>query len=106
MACDNEVLIGTIKEKDIYEVIAILSSSMRIDKIVSVVLNIPRIEVVKLIESNHIKLNYKVVSKVSEELQEGMLLSIKGFGRYKMIKDSGLTKKGKHKIIFAKVKHF
>lgn len=89
-----------------YEEIAILSSSMRIDKIVSVVLNIPRIEVVKLLESNHIKLNYKVVSKVSEELQEGMLLSIKGFGRYKMIKDSGLTKKGKHKIIFAKVKHF
>lgn len=88
-----------------YDSIQLLSSSLRIDKVLSLLLKIPRVKVNKLIESGKVKLNYRVISKPTEILVEHMLISVSGFGRFTFMKDNGLTKNGKHKIVFAKLRH-
>lgn len=88
-----------------YDTIQLLSSSLRIDKVLSLLLKIPRIKVNKLIETGKVKLNYRVISKPTEPIIDNMLISISGFGRFTFIKDNGLTKNGKHKLTFTKFRH-
>lgn len=80
----------------------LLSSSMRIDKIIAILLKLPRNKALKLIETGKVKLNFKTISKVSEIVTDNTLISVSGFGRFLFIKNNGLTKNGKFKLVFSK----
>ncbi|MFC3927861.1 YlmH family RNA-binding protein [Streptococcus caprae] len=81
------------KEQDI------LVSSMRLDKIVSTVFKIQRSQALRLIEAEKVKVNYALVSRPSEMLRIGDLVSVRGYGRFSLEDDKGLSKQGKHKLI-------
>lgn len=81
----------------------ILVSSFRLDKVLASVLKLSRTQVNKLILSNKVKLNYQLVNKISETLEIGDMLSVRGFGRFILVADNGLTKNGKNKLSIEKI---
>ncbi|MGV3031016.1 RNA-binding protein [Streptococcus suis] len=76
----------------------ILASSLRLDKLVAAAFQLSRSAVVKLIESNKVKVDYAEISQVSKTLEIGQLVSVRGFGRFRLVELLGTSKQGKFKI--------
>ena len=73
-------------------------SSMRLDVILATVLNLARQKSQALIKSGRVKVNWTMREETSFEVQEGDILSIRGFGRIKIILTEGRTKKDKIRL--------
>ncbi len=73
-------------------------SSMRLDVVLATILNISRQKSQNLITAGRVKVNWTVREQVSFELQEGDILSARGFGRLKVIMAEGRTKKDKIRL--------
>ncbi|MEG0261189.1 MAG: RNA-binding protein [Lysinibacillus sp.] len=73
-------------------------SSMRLDVILSTVLTISRQKSQMLITGKKVRVNWTERESVSFELQEGDILSVRGFGRLKVIMTEGRTKKDKIRL--------
>lgn len=86
-----------------YENIKILCSSLRIDNVVSSITNLSRNSVDELFKEDNILLNYENVKKF-RTIEEGDVLSIRHFGKYKFNQDLGKNKKGKFIIEILKYK--
>lgn len=79
------------------------SSSMRLDNIVKHIINKSRDFASDVIKSGDVKINWQVVDKVSNTVEEGDMISISKYGRFRISKCMGTTKSGKNKI---EVKHY
>ncbi|MGE1099951.1 RNA-binding protein [Peribacillus simplex] len=79
-------------------------SSLRLDSMLSSVLNMSRQKTQALITSGKVKVNFKQTENVSEECREGDTLSIRGFGRCKIASIDGKTKKDKWRISLGRQK--
>ncbi|AMM92387.1 RNA-binding protein [Peribacillus simplex] len=79
-------------------------SSLRLDSVLSSVLNMSRQKTQALITSGKVKVNFKQTENVSEECREGDTLSIRGFGRCKIASIDGKTKKDKWRISLGRQK--
>lgn len=105
----NKIEIEKIKISDIsykeqqYIVMNINSSSMRLDNILKHIINKSRETAVNIIKSGDVKVNYQVDDKVSRIIEEGNMLSVSKYGRFKISKNLGTTKSGKYKI---EIKHY
>ncbi|WP_144509346.1 RNA-binding protein [Bacillus sp. FJAT-22090] len=73
-------------------------SSLRLDTVISAVFNISRQKSASLISSGKVKVNWAEKDQTSMELQELDLLSIRGFGRIKLLMIEGRTKKDKIRL--------
>ena len=73
-------------------------SSMRLDVVLATVLNISRQKSQSLIASGRVKVNWTLREQVAFELQEGDIISARGFGRLKVIMTEGRTKKDKIRL--------
>lgn len=80
-------------------------SSLRIDRLLASVLKLSRSQAIKLIESQKVKVNYRILTKCSDSLTVGDLVSVRGFGRFKILSDNGFTKNGKYKLTLSKTWH-
>lgn len=76
----------------------VLSSSLRLDKLIAETMTVSRSQAVKLIASEKVKVNYVEVSNSSEQVFEGDLISVRGFGRLRLKAIEGKTKSGKYKL--------
>ncbi|MFJ7856913.1 RNA-binding protein [Peribacillus sp. NPDC097206] len=90
--------------KDNWEEQVTTVSSLRLDSVLSAVLNISRQKAQTLISSGKTKVNFKQTESVSEECREGDTLSIRGFGRCKITSIDGKTKKDKWRISLGRKK--
>jgi RNA-binding protein YlmH len=79
-------------------------SSLRLDTILATALNISRQKAQALIGSGKVKVNFKQTEKTSEDCQVGDTISIRGFGRCKIISIDGKSKKDKWKVTMGKKK--
>jgi RNA-binding protein YlmH len=79
-------------------------SSLRLDVVVAEVYNLSRAKASPLIQGGRVKLNHKIVDHVSTEMMEGDELSVRGFGRSKLIAIEGTTKKEKWRIRYGLLK--
>lgn len=75
-----------------FKEISINISSMRLDCIIAALAKISRSEAAGLIKGGNIKVNYNIENEFSRKINEGDLLSIKGFGRYEIDKIINITK--------------
>ncbi|MGB8002268.1 MAG: RNA-binding protein [Anaerobacillus sp.] len=75
-------------------------SSLRLDTVLAEVYNLSRTKVSSMIEHDRAKLNWKVISQTSAEVAAGDYLSLRGFGRSKIISIDGKTKKEKWRITY------
>ena len=78
-----------------YKEISGTVASLRLDCIVSLAANLSREKAAALIRSDKVEINHFPAASVSQELNEGDVLSIRGSGRYILSGIDGLTKKGR-----------
>lgn len=76
----------------------VLLSSYRLDLILASVLNISRSTAVKLIQSGKVKQNYRLIEKSDQLLEIGDMVSVRGYGRFKLSSQDGFSKSGKSKV--------
>ncbi|MED2976034.1 RNA-binding protein [Bacillus swezeyi] len=79
-------------------------SSLRLDTICSAVSRQSRQKAHVLVKNGLVKVNWKVIEDPSYSLAEGDMLSVRGFGRFKLKNIDGKTKKGKWRLSFEKQK--
>lgn len=73
-------------------------SSIRLDKIIAATFNISRTIASSLVEKDLVKVNYMVITKKDYLLDEGDLISVRGYGRIVMGAQLSLSKKDKIRI--------
>ncbi|MFJ8234438.1 RNA-binding protein [Ureibacillus sp. NPDC094379] len=87
-----------IQITDVWNDKSYTASSMRLDVILGTVLNISRQKSQALIKTGKVKVNWTARESTSFELQEGDIISARGFGRMKVMMIEGRTKKDKIRL--------
>lgn len=77
-------------------------SSLRLDCIVGACANVSRSRSAQLIGAGLVNADFSVCTNVSAAVKEGEIISIRGFGRFKMSKIVGETKKGRIRVVIDK----
>lgn len=73
-------------------------SSLRLDRIVASSFSLSRASAVDLIESGQVKVDYAVVTRVSQKIEVQQLISVRGFGRIRLLELLGRTKQDKFQV--------
>ena len=68
------------------------------DALLSSALKLSRNQTSQLIEKKSVQVNYHLVEKSDYQVAVGDLISVRKFGRLKVVKDNGQTKKDKKKL--------
>ncbi|CAG7621035.1 RNA-binding protein [Paenibacillus allorhizosphaerae] len=77
-------------------------ASLRLDGIVSDVYRLSRAKVLIPIKAGRCKVNWKQEEDPSKPLKQGDVVSLQGFGRFKVLEIEGLTKKGRYRLEIGK----
>jgi RNA-binding protein YlmH len=80
----------------------VLVSSLRIDGIVSKIINVSRSKAQGMIEQGQVLVNYVKIKEKSYELKSEERITIRGFGKFILGNSIGNTKSGKLKIVIKK----
>lgn len=83
-----------IPEKETREVSGTVAS-LRLDSVLSLALGLARGKTAELIRSGRVSLNWEPTESVSAELKAGDMISVRGFGRIKLARVGGLSRKGR-----------
>ena len=105
VSCEIEII--DTKNKNIlpqykYDNKLITVPSKRLDSIISTITNLSRTKVIEPIEKGKVLVDYVEEKDKSRMLEIGSLITIRGFGKYKLFLDKGETKKGKERILVKK----
>ena len=76
-----------------YEEIEVIVSSLRIDNVISKIINTNRKEVLDKIKNKDVILNYDILAKGTYVLKENDVFSIRKYGKYKFVGIVNTTKK-------------
>ncbi len=82
----------------------VLVSSMRLDALIAEILRLSRQKSQQLVEQEKVKVNWQIVADKSFEVGVEDLLSIRGFGRVKVIQIDGQSKKLKWRVVIGELK--
>lgn len=88
--------------KQEYEECIIIVPSIRVDVIVSKIINSSRSNVLEKIKNGDIYLNYELLTKPTYMLKENDIFSIRKYGKYKFLGEINKTKKGSLVIKYLK----
>lgn len=100
----KEIPLSEVKSNtEKFEEVSSSVASLRLDAIISVALNIPRSDSQKIINSAKVKVNWEPIERVAEELSEGDMISVKGFGRFILYSINGISRKGRNLITVRKL---
>ena len=90
------------KYKQEYEECIIIVPSIRVDVIVSKIINSSRSNALEKIKNGDIYLNYELLTKPTYMLKENDIFSIRKYGKYKFLGEINKTKKGSLVIKYLK----
>lgn len=76
----------------------ILVSSYRLDKVVSAGFKLSRSQASQLVSSGLVKVNYATTTNGSGFVALNDLVSVRRFGRLKIVSENGISKSGKYKV--------
>ncbi|MDS9470511.1 RNA-binding protein [Sporosarcina pasteurii] len=99
IADDSDILVSADTWIESLQVV----SSMRLDAVIAAITNMSRQKAVSLVRSDKVRVNWVSQSDVAMELFEEDVLSIRGFGRFKIISIEGRTRKDKIRLITGKL---
>lgn len=77
----------------------LLVSSYRLDTLVALLSHCSRQEAQGLLKSGKIKVNYREIDKPDYQLKIDDMISIRGYGRCRLVAYKGQTKSGKYKLL-------
>jgi RNA-binding protein YlmH len=98
------VLEEAIAVDDLWMEQDITVSSLRLDTIISGIHHISRQKSQAFIQQGLVKVNWTSIENLSFECREGDLLSVRGYGRIKILSIEGRTKKDKWRMVVGKQK--
>lgn len=99
----EEVSLNTLHNYErTYEENEIIISSLRIDNVVSAIINSSRSKVVDKIKNKEVIVNYEVMNKNSYVLKENDIFSIRKYGKYKFVGIIKSTKKNNYIVKYLK----
>lgn len=78
---------------------SITVSSMRLDVVLSNSFNISRQKSQQLVRGGKVKVNFTICEEPSFDLEDGDMISCRGFGRFKILLIEGRTKKEKIRVL-------
>lgn len=78
-----------------FKEVKVFLSSLRLDVIISAAYNLSRQDSMSIIKSGNVKVNWEPIEKPSKELEEGDIISTKGYGRCILQNIEGISKKGR-----------
>ena len=81
-----------------FDVVSFTVASLRLDAVVGDVYKLSRGKVMQPIQSGRCKVNWKVEENPACELQAGDVVSLQGFGRFKLLEVEGPSKKGRIRV--------
>ena len=76
----------------------LLVTSVRLDKLVASTFKLARSVAVQLVQAGQVKVNYATIDNPSRMIQVADLISVRKYGRFKIISENGLSKSGKYKL--------
>lgn len=82
-----------IQSEESWEEQTVIVSSMRLDAVISRILNLSRNNAKALIQNGKVKVNFGQVDRPDYECELADLISVRGFGRARLISTEGITKK-------------
>lgn len=77
-------------------------ASLRLDGVVSEAARLSRAKALAPIQAGRCKVNWKVEEDPSRLVREGDVISLQGFGRFKILSVDGLSKKGRIRLTIGK----
>jgi len=80
------------------EEVTVTVASLRLDGVASDVFRLSRAKILAPIRAGHCKVNWKTVEDPSALLREGDVVSLRGFGRFKLLEVAGTTKSGRIRV--------
>ena len=92
--------------KQEYEEFNIIVPSIRVDVIVSKIINSSRSNALEKIKNGDIYLNYELLTKPTYMLKENDIFSIRKYGKYKFLGEINRTKKGSLVVKYLKYVYF
>ncbi|WP_017727225.1 YlmH family RNA-binding protein [Halalkalibacterium ligniniphilum] len=92
-----------IRSKEHWEEQTSTVSSLRLDAVMSEVYRLSRSKATLAIERGLVKVNWKLIEHSSFLLKEGDHLSVRGYGRSKLLAIEGITKKDKLRIRYGRM---
>lgn len=85
-----------------YEHLSVTAASPRLDGVVRALTNLSREEAAALVRTGVVERNYEPVTDVDKQLQPGDVLTIRGYGKYRIDKTDDVTKRGRKRIQYRK----
>jgi RNA-binding protein YlmH len=84
------------------EELSLSVASLRLDGIASDVYHLSRAKILIPIKAGRCKVNWKPEEDPSKPLRSGDVISLQGFGRFKVLEVEGVTKKGRYRVKIGK----
>lgn len=84
------------------EMLELTVASLRLDGIAADVARLSRSKILLPIRAGRVRVNWKVEEDPSCGLKDGDMVSIQGFGRFKVLEIGSLTKKGRYRVRIGK----
>lgn len=85
-----------------FERMAIHSTSLRLDCLISSICNVSRTKAVDLIQAGKVLIDYSEALEKDKTVEEGTVITIRGFGKYKLEEQNGSTQRGRLKLSLKK----
>ena len=85
-----------------YEHLSITAATPRIDGVVKALTNLSREDAAALVRSGMVERNYNPVLDVDRQIQPGDVLTIRGYGKYRIDRTDEETKRGRRRILCRK----
>lgn len=102
--CAINVLDTNVTEIPVYdfETIIVNVSSLRIDCVVSSLCNTSRSKAEELIRQGKVLVDYSEASRKDKILKSDCIITVRGYGKFKIIEEAGWTGSGRTKILVKK----
>ena len=99
----EKISLENIRKKEINkEEVKIISSSMRLDCIISELLKTSRGKAEEVIKEQRVFVNFENVDKLTKQIKENDLITIRGKGRFEIARIEGTTRNDRIKLIINK----
>lgn len=87
-----------------YENLSVTAASPRVDGVVRALTNLSREDAATMVRAGLVERNYEPIEDVDKQLHAGDVLTIRGYGKYRIDRTDEETKRGRKRILCRKYK--
>ncbi len=99
----EQINLSDVREKNINrEKMNIIVASMRLDCVISEILKTSRTIAEKVINESRVFINFEPINKITKQVKEKDLITIRGKGRFEIQEIEGITKNNRVKLVINK----